>query len=173
MYVIGLVGWKNSGKTTFLESLVPVLKAKGATVSTIKHTHHSVDLDQPGKDTYRHREAGVEEVMLVSSARWALLREVRDGKPPTLDDVLKRMTPVGIVIIEGFKKWPHDKIEIHRHATGGEILALKDETITAVVSDAPIEGLSVPLFAFSETDRLARFVSERAGLEHVHKRWNR
>lgn len=164
MYVMGIAGWKNVGKTTLVESLIPVLRSLGARVSTIKHTHHSVDLDQPGKDTYRHRDAGAEEVMLVSSSRSALLREVRDGKPPLLEDLLTRMTPVDIVLIEGFKKWPHDKIEIYRKAIGGDVLAMTDKTIKGVVTDAIMEGLTVPLFGLNDTDRLARFVLEQAAL---------
>ncbi len=164
MYIIGITGWKNAGKTMLVESLIPVLRSHGASVSTIKHTHHSVDLDQPGKDTYRHRDAGAEEVMLVSSSRSALLREVRDGKPPSAEDLLKRMAPVDIVLIEGFKKWPHDKIEIHRKVIGGDVMAMTDKTVKGVITDVTIEGVTVPVFGLNEIDRLARFVLEHAAL---------
>lgn len=164
MYVMGISGWKNVGKTTLVESLIPVLHSLGASVSTIKHTHHSVDLDQPGKDTYRHRDAGAQEVMLVSSSRSVLMREVRDSQPPSLEDLLTRMTPVDIVLIEGFKKWPHDKIEIYRKVIGGDVMAMTDKTIKAVVTDDIMAGLTVPVFGLNDTDRLAHFVLERAAL---------
>ena len=164
MYIIGITGWKNAGKTMLVEALIPVLRCHGASVSTMKHTHHSVDLDQPGKDTYRHRDAGAEEVMLVSSSRSALLREVRDGKPPSAEDLLKRMAPVDIVLIEGFKKWPHDKIEVHRKVIGGDVMALTDKTVKGVITDVTMEGVAVPMFDLNEIDRLARFVLEQAAL---------
>jgi molybdopterin-guanine dinucleotide biosynthesis protein MobB len=128
----------------------------------VKHTHHSVDLDRPGKDTYRHREAGAREVMLVSSARWALMHETRDGPAITLGEIMGRMEPVDILLVEGFKAWPHDKIEIHRREVGGEIMALANDTIKAVVSDAPLVELSIPLFELDAVDDVARFILDRA-----------
>ena len=164
MYVIGIVGWKNAGKTTLLTRLLSALATQGVSVSTIKHTHHAVDLDQPGKDSFRHRAAGAQEVMLVSDARMALLREWRGMPQPKLDDLLARLAPVDIVLIEGFKSWPHDKIEIHRTASGGDVIARSDPTVKALVTDRTFDRLDVPQFDLDDVEPLARFVLRRAGL---------
>ena len=113
MKVIGIVGWSGSGKTTLLTRLIPLLRAEGLTVSTVKHTHHGFDMDRPGKDTYRHREAGAREVLVAAGSRWALLHEVA-GPEPGLPDLLTRLEPVDLVLVEGFKTHPFPKLEVHR-----------------------------------------------------------
>ncbi len=161
MIVIGIVGWKNSGKTTLAAKLIAELTKRGRSVSTIKHTHHAVNLDQPGKDTYQHAQAGAEEVMLASASRWALMRELRDAEEPTLDDFLARLNPVDIVIIEGFKSWPHPKIEIHREVSGGALLCREDPNIIALASDTTHNDVALPQFGVDDIAALADFVDAR------------
>ena len=117
MQILGLAGWSGSGKTTLLTALLPLLTARGLRVSTVKHAHHGFDLDQPGKDSWRHREAGAHEVMIASSRRWALLHE-NEGEEPSLAALLARLSPVDLVLVEGFKSYPHPKLEVHRPALG-------------------------------------------------------
>ncbi len=137
MKVLGIVGWSGSGKTTLLTALLPLLRAQGLTVSTVKHTHHGFDMDRPGKDTYRHREAGAHEVLVSGGKRWALLHEV-SGPDPTLPDLLARMTPVDIVLVEGFKSHPFPKLEVHRPALGKPPIWPEQPDIVAVATDAPL-----------------------------------
>lgn len=164
MRVIGVVGWKNNGKTTLVVRLVEHLSAQGLRVSTVKHAHHAVDLDQPGKDTYRHREAGACEVMLATARRWALIHELRDEPEPPLDELLARMSPVDLVIVEGFKRFPHPKIEVHRRERGTPLLAREDPTILAVASDEPIPDLDRPVLHLDDVPGIARLVLERVGV---------
>lgn len=163
MYVIGVVGWKNSGKTRLVSALVSEIIDRGFRVSTIKHTHHSVDLDQPGKDTYHHRQAGAHEVVLASSARWALLHEGRGAQEPTLDDLLARISPVDLVIVEGFKSWSHDKIEVRRETTDGPVLSLTDTTIKALVCEEKIDS-ELPTFQPDNISDIADFVVRHFGM---------
>ena len=163
MNVIGVVGWKNSGKTRLVSKLVSEISGRGFRVSTIKHTHHSVDLDRPGKDTYQHRQAGAHEVVLASSARWALLHERRDEEEPTLDDLLTRISPVDLVIVEGFKSWSHDKIEVRRDSTEGAILSLTDPAIKALVCEQEIDS-SLPRFHPESISEIADFVIAHFGM---------
>jgi molybdopterin-guanine dinucleotide biosynthesis protein B len=135
--VLGLVGWSGSGKTTLLVAILPLLRARGLTISTVKHAHHGFDMDRPGKDSYRHREAGAEEVMVVSGSRWALLHEVA-GPEPALPALLARLSPVDIVLVEGFKSHPYPKIEVHRPALGRPPIWPGQPDICAVASDLPI-----------------------------------
>src|SRR5258707_8585745 len=118
MRILGLAGWSGSGKTTLLSRLVPELGRRGLTVSTLKHAHHSFDVDQPGKDSWEHRRAGAVEVMVSSANRWALMHENRGAPEATLEDLLRRMSAVDLVIVEGFKNHPHPKLEIHRPSVG-------------------------------------------------------
>ena len=163
MHVIGVVGWKNSGKTRLVSALVSAIIDRGFRVSTIKHTHHSVDLDQPGKDTYKHRQAGAHEVVLASSARWALLHERRSEDEPTLDDLLARIAPVDLVIVEGFKSWSHDKIEVRRETTDGPVLSSTDATIKALVCEQKIES-SLPTFQPDNISEIADFIIRHFGM---------
>ncbi|MDE2200345.1 MAG: molybdopterin-guanine dinucleotide biosynthesis protein B [Rhodospirillales bacterium] len=137
MKLLGLTGWSGSGKTTLLTALLPLFLARGLTVSTVKHTHHGFDLDQPGKDSWRHRAAGAHEVLIASGARWALLHELA-GPEPELPALLARLAPVDLVLIEGFKANPHPKIEIHRPALGHAPLWPGRADIVAIAADTAI-----------------------------------
>ena len=137
MKVLGLAGWSGAGKTTLIAKLIPVLKARGLTVSTIKHAHHAFDVDTPGKDSFVHREAGAREVIVSSAKRWVLMHELRDGPEPDLHALLGHLNPVDLVLVEGFKRDAHSKIEVHRVENGKPFLFPDDPTIVAVASDAP------------------------------------
>jgi molybdopterin-guanine dinucleotide biosynthesis protein B len=135
MKILGIVGWSGSGKTTLLTAILPLLKAAGLTVSTIKHTHHGFDIDRPGKDSYRHREAGAHEVLVVSGTRWALLHEVQ-GPEPDLAGLLARLDPVDLVLVEGYKSHPFPKLEVYRPALGKSPIWPDDPNVIAVASDS-------------------------------------
>ncbi|RYH06889.1 molybdopterin-guanine dinucleotide biosynthesis protein B [Tropicimonas sp. IMCC6043] len=137
MKIFGVTGWKNSGKTGLMERLVAELTAAGLRISTVKHAHHAFDVDQPGKDSYRHREAGARQVLLVSHRRWVLMDELREAPEPPLADLLDRLDPVDLVLVEGYKRDRHPKIEAHRAETGHSLIAPEDPTIRAVASDRP------------------------------------
>jgi molybdopterin-guanine dinucleotide biosynthesis adapter protein len=137
--VIGIVGWSGSGKTTLVTGLIPVLRTEGLTVSTVKHTHHGFDMDRPGKDTYRHREAGAHEVLVAAGTRWALLHEVV-GPEPGLPELLTRLEPVDLVLVEGFKSHPFPKIEVHRPALGKPPIWPEQADIMAIATDVPIDA---------------------------------
>ncbi len=156
--VIGLAGWSGSGKTTLLAQLIPVLTARGLTVSTIKHAHHDFDIDQPGKDSWVHRQAGATEVLVVSDRRFALMHELRDEPEPSLDDLLAKLSPVDLVIVEGFKRDPHPKIEIHRSELGKPLLFPSDEWIVAVASPLPVPGAPVPCLPLNDPQAIADFI---------------
>ena len=134
--VLGLAGWSGAGKTTLLAKLIPVLNARGYTVSTLKHAHHMFDIDKPGKDSYLHREAGAKEVLVASGARWALMHELRDEDEPHLADLLGHMSAVDFILVEGFKRDKHVKIEIHRQGNAKPWLYPEDSSIQAIISDA-------------------------------------
>lgn len=135
--VVGIVGWKNSGKTTLVEKLVRELTARGLRVSTIKHAHHDFDIDHPGKDSWRHRVAGAHEVVVASAHRWALLHEHRGAPEPSLAELLGKLEDCDLVLVEGFKYGPHRKIEVRRTGACGSLLADDDEAIVAVATDQP------------------------------------
>ena len=137
MRVIGFAGWSGAGKTTLLRRLIPLLVGRGLRVSTIKHAHHRFDIDQPGKDSWEHRQAGATEVLIGSAQRWALMHELRGAAEPGLPELLARLSPVDLVLVEGFKTGPHPKIEVHRAANGKAPLHPDDPTIIAVASDGP------------------------------------
>lgn len=134
MKILGIVGWSGSGKTTLLTAMLPLLRARGLTVSTVKHTHHGFDMDRPGKDTFRHREAGAHEVLVASGTRWALLHEVT-GTEPSLPDLLARMEPVDLVLVEGYKAHPFPKLEVHRPSLGKPPIWPDQPDIVAVASN--------------------------------------
>ncbi|NCV12366.1 MAG: molybdopterin-guanine dinucleotide biosynthesis protein B, partial [Rhodobacteraceae bacterium] len=129
MKIFGVTGWKNSGKTGLMERLITEFTARGLSVSSIKHAHHSFDIDHPGRDSYRHRDAGARQVLLASRNRWALMHELRNEDEPSLGDLLKQLLPVDLVLIEGYKRDRHPKIEAHRKETGQPLIAPEDETI--------------------------------------------
>lgn len=165
MIVYGVVGWKNAGKTTLVERLVAEIAARGYTVSTVKHTHHGVDLDRPGKDSHRHREAGARQVILASSARWALMTELRGAPEPPLEALIGRLDPVDVVIVEGYKRDDHPKIEAWRAETGQPLIAVDDPTVRAVATnDAPPEGLGKPVIGLDDIPAIADFLLADAGL---------
>jgi molybdopterin-guanine dinucleotide biosynthesis protein B len=164
MRVFGLAGWSGSGKTTLMTQLLPALLRRGVSVSTVKHAHHDFDIDQPGKDSYRHREAGAFEVMVSSDRRWALMHELRGAAEPALEELLRHMSPVDLVIAEGFKRASHPKLEIHRPVLGKPLLAPADPNIVAVASDIPLAGLAVPRFALDQIDAIAAFIIDHCGI---------
>ncbi|WP_299723914.1 molybdopterin-guanine dinucleotide biosynthesis protein B [uncultured Tateyamaria sp.] len=163
MRLYGVVGWKNAGKTGLMERLVTEIAGRGLTVSTIKHAHHSFDVDQPGKDSHRHRVAGASEVLLASANRFALMHELRGGDEPTLSDLLARLSPVDLVLVEGYKRDAHPKVEAHRAATGNALIAPDDPTIRAVASDTPLD-LDRPVFDLDDTRAVADFILAEVGL---------
>ncbi|MCA1953499.1 MAG: molybdopterin-guanine dinucleotide biosynthesis protein B [Hyphomicrobiales bacterium] len=158
MRIIGLAGWSGSGKTTLLARLIPVLVGRGARVSTLKHAHHRFDVDQPGKDSHAHRMAGATEVLVSSAKRIALMRELRDEPEWTLGRLLKRMAPVDYVIIEGFKRERHPKIEVFRAANGKPPLYPQDPAIRAIATDAPFPDVALPQVALDDAETLANLV---------------
>jgi molybdopterin-guanine dinucleotide biosynthesis protein MobB len=164
MKVFGIAGWSGGGKTTLLAKLIPALVARGVSVSTIKHAHHAFDIDKPGKDSHTHREAGAREVMISSASRWALMHENRGEPEPSLDDMLARLSPVDLVLVEGFKHHPHDKLEVHRRDNGKPLLQPQDPHVRAIASDAPIDDASVPVFALDDIEAIAGFVLASTGL---------
>jgi molybdopterin-guanine dinucleotide biosynthesis protein B len=163
--VFGITGWKNSGKTTLTERLVTELVGRGWRVSTIKHAHHDFDIDKPGADSFRHREAGATEVAIVSGRRWALMHELRNENEPTLDEVLARIAPCDLVLVEGYKREHHLKIEARRlDAKDRSPLTSDDPSIVAIASDHPVEGEQVPVFGIDDIAAIADFVEARTGL---------
>jgi molybdopterin-guanine dinucleotide biosynthesis protein B len=165
MRVFGLAGWSGSGKTTLLTRLIPALVARGVAVSTIKHAHHNFDVDQPGKDSWKHRQAGASEVLIASSARWALMHEHRGAREPGLAELLAHMTPVDLVIVEGFKGEAFAKIEIHRPSVGKPLLYPDDPDIVAVASDAPLPGLPLPQLALDDIGGIASYILAHCQIE--------
>jgi len=164
MKVYGIVGWKNAGKTTLVERLVAEICARGFSVSTIKHTHHGVDLDQKGKDSYRHRQAGARQTVLASASRWALMTELRGAAEATLKDLLAMLAPVDVVIVEGYKRDDHPKVEAWRAETGQPLIALNDPTVRAIASNDAPEGASQPVIGLDDIPAIADFVLSDLGL---------
>jgi molybdopterin-guanine dinucleotide biosynthesis protein B len=167
MVIFGIAGWSGSGKTTLLVKLIPLLVARGLRVSTVKHAHHSFDLDTPGKDSHGHRMAGATEVLIGSAARYAIMHELRGAPEPTLDELIARLSPVDLVLVEGFKHGSHQKLEVWRSVTGKPPLWPDDPAVIAVASDAPVPGCTRPVLALDDVAAIAAFVAERAGLAPV------
>ncbi len=166
--VIGITGWKNSGKTTLVEKLVAHFVARGLNVATVKHAHHEFDIDHQGTDSFRHRKAGAREVAIVSARRWALMHELEaEGEPP-LAEVLARLSPCDLVIVEGYKRGGHAKIEVRRDASETK-LAPNDPSIIAIACIAPAEGESLPNFSLDDAPAIARFILQRFGLKAAPK----
>ena len=157
MRIFGLTGWSGSGKTTLLTALIPLFTASGLSVSTIKHAHHGFDLDQPGKDSWRHRQAGAHEVMISGGARWALMHELRGEEPP-LPELLRRLSPVDLVLIEGFKANPHPKIEVYRPALAQPPMWPGRADIVAVAADAPLAGCERPVLPLNDPATVAAWM---------------
>ena len=164
MKIFGVTGWKNSGKTGLMERLITEFTARGLSESSIKHAHHSFDIDHPGRDSYRHRDAGARQVLLASRNRWALMHELRDEDEPTLSDLLKQLSPVDLVLIEGYKRDRHPKIEAHRKETGQPLIAPEDETIVAVASDTSV-SVDRPVLDLNDTAAIANFIAQHLELD--------
>lgn len=163
MKVVGLAGWSGAGKTTLLTRLIPLLNGRGVAVSTLKHAHHAFDVDTPGKDSHAHRAAGARQVLVASANRWALMTELRGAPEPPLADLLARLDPVDLVVVEGFKRDGHPKLEVHRVANGKPWLHPGDPAIRAVASDAPVPGrAALPRAHLDDLDRVADLLLEHA-----------
>lgn len=165
MQVFGLAGWSGSGKTTLMTRLIPALLHCGITVSTLKHAHHEFDIDQEGKDLWRHRQAGAQEVLVASQRRWALMHELRGATEPTMEELIRHMSPVDLVLVEGYKRGPHPKLEIYRQSVGKPLLAPEDDTIVAIASDAPVPGIARPRFALEDAAGIASFIIAHCRIE--------
>lgn len=166
MKAFGITGRSGSGKTTLLESLIPALKARGLKVSVIKHAHHGFDIDKPGKDSYRHREAGAEEVLLACNSRWALMHELHEGPEPDLKDLLLRLAPCDLVLVEGFKEEAIPKLEVHRPAAGLPPLYTERSDILAVASDAILKT-DLPCLPLNDAAAVADFIITHLQLEKL------
>ena len=165
MRIFGIIGWSGSGKTTLVEKLLPELIRQGNSVSTLKHAHTRFDIDRPGKDTFRHREAGATEVMIGTSSRWALMHELRGEEEPTLDELVALMTPVDLLIVEGFKYNPHPKIEVHRPSVGKPMIQGEDPYIVAIASDERLVDATVPVLDINDAGAVAGFIIEHCRLK--------
>jgi molybdopterin-guanine dinucleotide biosynthesis protein B len=157
MKVFGFAGWSGSGKTTLIEKLIPRFVKRGLRVSLIKHAHHTFDVDQPGKDSWRHRHAGASEVLVTSSRRWVLMHELRGTQEPAFEDQVKRLSPCDLLIVEGFKHAPIPKLEVWRATTGEGMLHPQDPHIVAVASDERIET-KLPLLDLNDDAGIAGFI---------------
>lgn len=163
--VFGITGWKNSGKTTLTERLVAELVRRGHRVSTVKHAHHEFDIDQEGTDSFRHRQAGAAEVAIVSGRRWALMHELRAEDEPSLESILERLGPCDIVLVEGYKREAHLKIETRRiGAKDMAPLTQRDPAIVAIAADHPVSNEKVPVFALDDVGAIAGFIERICGL---------
>lgn len=158
MRIFGLAGWSGSGKTTLMTSLIPEFVFRGVSVSTLKHAHHAFDVDHPGKDSWRHRQAGAREVMVTSQNRWALMHELRGAPEPSFDELVRRMSPVDLLLVEGFKRHPHPKIEVYRPSLGKPSLHPEDPFVVAVASDEVLPGLLLPWLPLSDAGAIADFI---------------
>ena len=161
--VMGFAGWSGAGKTTLITRLIPVITARGFSVLTIKHAHHAFDIDKPGKDSYVHRQAGATEVLVTSANRWALMHELRGSPEPDLTELLTRLAPVDVVLVEGFKRTTPIKIEVHRPSLGKPLIYPDDPAVVAFASDVPVPLPStMPALALQDVEAIAEFVLLRA-----------
>lgn len=163
MKVFGFAGYSGAGKTTLIEKLIPLFTARGLTVSLIKQTHHDFDIDQPGKDSWRHRKAGCAEVLVASAKRWALMHELRDMQEPSLAQHLARLSPCDLILVEGYKKEAIPKLEVHRSTNGKPFLFPDDTHIIAVAGDVPLNN-HLPWFELNQPERIATFILRHTGL---------
>ena len=163
MKVFGFAGWSGSGKTTLIEQLIPRFVRRGLRVSLIKHAHHTFDVDQPGKDSYRHRHAGASEVLVTSSRRWVLMHELRGSAEPSFEEQVKRLSPCDLLLVEGFKHAPIPKLEVWRAETGEAMLHPNDPHIVAVASDAEVET-KLPLLDLNDADAISQFILKKLEL---------
>jgi len=164
MKTFGFAGWSGSGKTTLIEQLIPHFTRRGLKVSLIKHAHHTFDVDHPGKDSYRHRQAGASEILVTSSRRWVLMHELRGAHEPSFEEQVKRISPCDLLLVEGFKHAPIPKLEVWRKETGEPLLHPNDPHIVAVASDASIET-KLPLLDLNDADGIAAFILKKLELK--------
>ncbi len=165
MKIFGLVGWSGSGKTTLMRKLIPELIGMGFRVSTMKHTHHNFDIDKPGKDSYEHRRAGASQVLITGTKRWALLNENRDQPEPSIEELLSRMDEVDLVLIEGYKSYPHAKIEVFRPSVGKDMIGASDTSIVAIASDEYVGDLNIPVLDLNDVALVAQFIADFCDLQ--------
>jgi molybdopterin-guanine dinucleotide biosynthesis protein B len=163
MKIFGFAGWSGSGKTTLIEKLIPLIVARGLEVSLVKHAHHSFDVDQPGKDSYRHRHAGASEVLVSSSRRWALVHELRGAPEPDFAELVERVSPCDLLLVEGFKRENVPKLEVYRAAVGEALLHPQDKSIVAVASDQRLET-KLPQFDLNDAPAITGFILRHVGL---------
>ncbi len=164
--IFGITGWKNSGKTKLVTELVSEFTRRGLRVSTVKHAHHAFDIDHEGTDSYRHREAGATEVVLISGRRWALMHELRDEREPSLSEILPQLAPCDLILIEGYKRETHPKIEARRTESKDRTpLTDQDPHIVAVAADHPVSGETKPVFSLNDISGMADFIAEYLQLE--------
>ncbi len=168
MKVLGIAGWSGSGKTTLVLKLIPALLQRGVAVSTVKHAHHNFDVDKPGKDSWEHRQAGAREVLVASGRRWALMRELREAGEPPLTELLGRLAPVDLVLVEGYKREPHPKLVVHRAAVAGPPLWPGDPDTVAVACDSEtaerVRADGLPALDLDDPDAIADFIVDRLEL---------
>jgi molybdopterin-guanine dinucleotide biosynthesis protein B len=164
MKQFGIVGWKGSGKTTLVVKLLPELLRRGLKVSTLKHAHHSFDIDEPGRDSYEHRMAGATEVMISSARRWALMHENHNSSEAGLDELVAKMRDVDLLLVEGFKREAFDKLEVHRQSVGKPLLAPEDPNIVAIAVDETIADFDRPQLDINDVVRISDFIVERCAL---------
>lgn len=163
--VIGVAGFKNAGKTTLVEKLVTELTRRGHRISTVKHAHHSFDIDHEGRDSFRHRKAGASEVAVVSRHRWAIIHESRNDAEPSLEEILSKLAPCDLVIVEGYKRDRHDKVEVRNIELAHPRLAGDDPTVVAVAANGPVTDAPVPVFDRDDVTALAAFIEKHTGLK--------
>ncbi|MGZ5037506.1 MAG: molybdopterin-guanine dinucleotide biosynthesis protein B [Usitatibacter sp.] len=166
MKIMGIAGFSGSGKTTLIEKMIPVFVREGLRVSLIKHAHHEFDIDQPGKDSYRHRHAGCAEVLISSSKRWALMHELRGAAEPPLHEQLKHLSPCDLVIVEGYKTEPIAKIEVHRRSSHAPLLFPEDAHVVAVATDEALDT-ALPQIDLDDAEGVARFILQHLGLNRA------
>jgi molybdopterin-guanine dinucleotide biosynthesis protein B len=154
MRIIGLAGWSGSGKTTLLAKVIPRIVARGFSVSTIKHAHHSFDMDRPGKDSHTHRMAGATEVVVCSANRWAIVHELRGEAEPTLSELVQKASPVDLMLVEGYKRASHPKLEVYRPAVGKPLLYVDDPAIVAIATDEPLPNAPIPVVDLADAEAI-------------------
>jgi molybdopterin-guanine dinucleotide biosynthesis adapter protein len=160
--IVGLAGWSGSGKTTLITKVIPVLAGRGLKIATVKHAHHDFDIDQPGKDSWLHRAAGASEVMVASSRRWALIHELHGEPEPPLEGLLAKLSPADLIIVEGFKRHAHPKLEVYRAAIGKPLIHPGDDCIVAIASDGPLPQAPLPVLPLDDIEAIANVLQAEA-----------
>jgi len=163
MKIFGFAGWSGSGKTTLIEKLIPLFVQRGLKVSLVKHAHHSFDVDQPGKDSYRHRHAGCSEVLVTSSKRWVLMHELRGAPEQGFDELIRQISPCDLLLVEGFKREKLPKLEVYRASVGESLLHPQDPDVVAIASDKPVET-RLPQLDLNDAPAIASFILKQVGL---------